>query len=413
MSPERADLVVVGGGIMGMSVAYQVARRSSLRVVVLEKGVGLGEGSTGASSAIIRQRYTHPEMVRLTRHANVVFHHWAEYVGLARPRARLRETGVLWIFDEDPVAVAADRDRLVAEGVDAVVLAAGEVREAFPALTACVSPFDLGGERPHDCRDGVAFLLERDGGYFDPTGALEDLAEAARRVGVDVRLRAEVVAVHVVADRVTGVSLADGTRLDAGVVVNAAGPWCNRINAMAGLELPWRLVPTRIQVLHRELPSAVPRPLPVAADGSTGIYFRPEAADQQILMGSVLEEDEREAVDPDGYVRVADRAFLDRKIHALHHRIPALPHRGRVQGMAGLYTVNRDDVHPVLGPSPIDGFVLCNGFSGHGFKESPMVGALLARWLTGESAEYDTDVPLEFFAVDRTPLTTESGGVLA
>ena len=182
---------------------------------------------------------------------------------------------------------------------------------------------------------------------------------------------------------------------------------------MAGLELEWNLVPTRVQVLYRDLPEEVPRPIPVVGDGSTGIYFRPESADQQLLMGSLLEEDEQEEVDPESYSRVADRSFVDVKIHALHDRIPSLPYRGTVSGMAGLYTINRQDVHPVIGPTSIEGFGVANGFSGHGFKESQMVGGMVAKWLTGETADWDTSVPMEFFSIERDPIEVDEKTVLA
>jgi len=192
------------------------------------------------------------------------------------------------------------------------------------------------------------------------------VATAARLGGVDVRMRAEVVDVHLAGGRAAGVTLADGTKIDAGLVINASGPWCNRINTMAGLETPWSLVPTRVQVIYRDLPSVVPRPIPVIGDAPGGIYFRPEAGDGQIIVGSILEEDELEDADPDSYNTSADRSFIDLKIHALHHRLPDLPHVGIPGGMAGLYTVNRQDVLPIVGPTSIDGFAVVNGFSGHG-----------------------------------------------
>ena len=139
----------------------------------------------------------------------------------------------------------------------------------------------------------------------------------------------------------------------------------------------------------------------MVGDLTSGIYLRPEAADQQILFGSTLEEDEREVVDPDLFDRTADRAFTDPKIHALHHRIPSLPHTGSVGGMAGVDTYNRQDTHPLIGPTSIDGYLLCVGFSGHGFKESPMVTSILAQYVTGERASFETDVPTEFFSIDR------------
>jgi sarcosine oxidase, subunit beta len=414
VSTETADLVVIGGGIMGLSIAYQVARRSDQRVVVVEKGSGLGEGSTGGSAAITRQRYSQPENIRISRDGNRVFRNWADYTGLAAPRAEYHAPGVLWMMNEDRGVVEADRDRLRAEGVDAVVIGPAELADRFPALSACIRPFDLSGAIEHECRDGEAFLLEQDAGYFDATGALEDIAEAARNRGVDLRMRARVDDVIVRGGRALGVVLGDGTRIDGGHVVNAAGPWCNQINAMAGLELKWDLRPTRVQVIYRELPPEIARPIPVVGDASTGIYFRPESAGQQILMGSILEEDEQEVVDdPDDFNRTADRGWIDTKIHGLHHRIPSLPHRGQMGGMAGLYTINHHDVHPVIGPTAIDGFSVVNGFSGHGFKESQMVGSMMARWLTGESASYDTEVPMSFLSVDRQPISVAAKTVLA
>lgn len=412
MARNTADIVIVGAGIMGLSIAHQVARRSSQRVVVLEKGAGLGEGSTGGSAAVTRQRYTQLENVRISRDSNRVFRNWAEFTGLASPRAEYHMSGVLWMLDVPPEVVVADAERLRGEQVDAVVIDAAGVRERFPALSACLQPFDLTGEVPHECRDGEAFLLELDAGYFDATGALEDLAEVVRRQGVDLRIKSPVTEVIVEGGRARGVVAGD-ERIDAGWVINAAGPWCNQVNAMAGLELSWDLVPTRVQVIYRDLPAEVPRPLPVVGDSTTGIYFRPESAGQQILMGSTLESDELEQADPDAYSRFAERAFIDLKVHALHHRIPSLPYRGRVSGMAGMYTVNRQDVHPIIGPTAIDGFAVVNGFSGHGFKEAPMVGSMMAQWLTGERASYDTDVPMAFYSVDRSPIPMAEKNVLA
>ncbi len=413
MSNETTDIVIIGGGIMGMSIAHQVARRSKMSIIVIEKGTGLGEGSTGGSSAITRQRYTRVENVRIARDGNVVWRNWSEYTGLPDPVGRFHDIGVLWMMNENAAEVEEDRDRLVAEGIDAVMVDAAELAELYPGLSACMVPFDLTGEVEHECVDGDAFLIERDTGFFDATGALDDVAAAARLGGVDIAMRSEVVDVRVDGGRACGVTLADGSTIDAGLVINAAGPWCNRINAMAGLELPWSLVPTRVQVIYRALPPEVPRPIPVVGDAAGGVYFRPEAGGGQIIVGSILEEDELETADPDDYNVAADRAFIDLKIHALHHRIPALPYVGVPGGMASLYTVNRQDVLPIVGPTAMEGFAVVNGFSGHGFKESQMIGSMMAQWITGERADFDTDVPMSFFAVDRDPVDIGDHTVLA
>lgn len=413
MTTDRCDVAVVGGGIIGMSIAYQIARRSDLSVMVLEKGLGLGEGSTGSSSAITRQRYTTIENVRVSRDGNRIWRNWSDYVQAGNPNGKFHDIGVLWMVDDSPESVAYDHERMTAEGIDVADISADDVTELFPGMSTCMVPFDLTGETEHECAPGNRFLLERDTGFFDATGALLDVAIASKKNGVDVRLNTVVTDVLTKEGRATGVVLGDGTTVSCGLVINAAGPWCNRINAMVGLEVPWHLVPTRIQVIYRDLPPEVPRPIPVTCDSAGGIYFRPEANDGQIILGSILEEDEMEEVDPDTYNKNALRSFIDTKIHALHHRIPSLPYRGIPGGMAGLYTVNRQDVLPVVGPTAIDGYAVVNGFSGHGFKESQVIASMMAQWITGERASYDTDVPMEFFSIDREPVEIAEHNVLA
>jgi glycine/D-amino acid oxidase-like deaminating enzyme len=312
---------------------------------------------------------------------------------------------VLWLTGEPLDGVAADRERLRALGVAAEIVDAAALRQRFPALSSCGVPLDLGGETPHRCAEGAPSLFEPDGGYTDPVGAAQDLAEAARRDGVELRLRAEVVRVRAPGGRVAGVDLADGSGVDAPVVINAAGPWCNRLNALAGVELPWDLRPTRVQVLFRERPAELTGPLrrrrhrerrllparesrpadPARVDarrgragarrGSRRVRPRPRS---RLLRG----QDPRPAPPP---ARAAPPRQADRAGRPVHRQ-----RAGRASG-------DRAD----------------NGFSGHGFKLAPMVGSMVAQRLTGRRAPFDTDVPLEFFGVDRAPLVLREKSVLA
>ena len=249
---------------------------------------------------------------------------------------------------------------------------------------------------------------------MDPAGAMEDLVEACRESGVEVRFRSEVTGILRQGGRVSGVQLAGGETIATPLVVNAAGPWCRRLCEAAGLELPWDLRPTRVQVLYREYPIDELGAIPVTVDMVGGIYFRTDHGGKQLIVGSVLEEDELEEVaDPDEFDRFADDDFRLVKFHVLDHRIPGLPQHGRVQSYCGLYTTNRDDVHPVIGPTEVEGFWVANGFSGHGFKLAPAVGSMVARAITGETLESDTPVPISFFSIDREPIELESKSVLA
>jgi glycine/D-amino acid oxidase-like deaminating enzyme len=410
---RTADVLVIGAGIVGSSIAYQLARHGAGTVTALDKGLGPAEGSTGASSSICRCRYTYPEVVRLAFHGQESYGNWGEFTGLASPRSGLQRVGVLWMMGESEEKVAADADKLIGEGVDAASIEPEDLEALFPSLSDCGVPFDMTGETEHVCAPAEAFLFEKSGGYADPVGANQDLIEATRLRGGTVEFDSRVTAVLTGNGRVKGVRLADGSEISAGLVINASGPWCNQLNAMAGADLRWTLTPTRIQTVYRSWPAEL-GPIPAGADGSTGIYFRPESRGQTVLVGSVLAEDEEEVVDdPDDFKRVPDADFTEIKLAAFHHRVPGLEARGNVSGIAGLYTINREDVHPVVGPSGVDGFWVANGFSGHGFKLAPAIGSMVAQEVTGVSMDFDTDVPIGFFSVDREPIDLAVKHVLA
>ncbi|TDI57174.1 MAG: FAD-binding oxidoreductase [Acidobacteria bacterium] len=407
-----ADVVVVGAGIIGSSIAYQLSRHG-VGVIAVDKGEGPAEGSTGASSSICRCRYTHPEVVRLAFHGQEALGNWSEFTGLAETRSDLHRVGVIWMMGETRKKVEGDAAQLLSQGVEAEVLGPDDVARLFPAVSNCAEPFDLTGEVEHVCRPGEAFLYEPRGGYADPVGANQDLIEATRARKGNVRFRSQVVDVLREGERVTGVKLADGTSISAGLVINAAGPWCNILNSMAGADMRWTLTPTRIQTVYRPWPEKL-GPLPVGIDATMGMYFRPESAGQQIMVGSVTAEDEQEIIaDPDNFKRVPDADFTQMKLAAFHHRIPSLEPRGQVTGIAGLYTINREDVHPILGPSGVDGFWVANGFSGHGFKLAPAIGSMVAQAISGERTDFDTDVPLDFFSAEREPIDVSVKSVLA
>lgn len=410
---RTADVVVVGAGIIGSSIAYQLARHGAGDVVAIDKGRGPAEGSTGASSSICRCRYTYPEVVRLAFHGQQAYGDWAAFTGLDEPRSGLNRVGVVWLLGETTEKVQGDAEKLTGQGVAAEAIGPEELVELYPAISACAEPFDLTGEVEHVCKPGDAFLFEKGGGYADPTSANQDLIEATRRLGAKVEFNTRVVDVIRDGARVIGVRLDDDDEIHAPLVINAAGPWCNQLNLMAGADLKWTLTPTRIQTVYRSWPAEL-GPLPVAADGSTGIYFRPESGGQQLLIGSVLAEDEEEIVDdPDEFKRFPDAEFTEMKLAAFHHRVPDLDPRGAISGIAGLYTINREDVHPVVGETGVDGFWVANGFSGHGFKLAPAIGSMIAQSVTGRSMEFDTDVPIDFFSVDRQPIELSVKHVLA
>jgi len=411
---KKYDVVVVGAGIIGLSIAWQLARRSQLIIAVLEKGAGVGEGSTGASSAVCRFRYSIDEVVYLARDGINAYRNWPAYTGLGKPRAGFQHDGVLWMPGEDQTWSDTEHARMQGLGIATEVLTDKDVAARFPALNPCVLAPDFETGEPHECQAGGRNLLEVDGGYFDPVAAAQDLVEVCTHRGVDVRFKTEVSDVEVRGGRVRSVSLADGEALATPLLINAAGPWCKRLYQAAGLQLDWNLEPVRIQVLYRDRPAELAGHIPVTVDMPGGIYFRTQNRGQQLVVGSVLEEDEKEVVaDPDSFRIETDAKFEHLKLHALHHRFPKLPYRGKVSGYCGLYTVNREDVHPIVGPTAIEGFWVANGFSGHGFKLAPAIGSMVAQAITGESSDFDTAVPISFLGVGRRPIELGSKSVLA
>ena len=411
-SSAAFDVVVIGGGIIGSAVAYQIARRSDMKVMVVDKADGPATGSTGASVAISRCRYTVPEVVRLAYCSQLAYRSWGDFTGLDDPISDYTQLGALWVFDRTQSELETEYERLRSNGVSVEILTRSEVLKQWPELDLCVEPIDFGDLEQHRCRQGNSFLFENEAGIADPAGANADLVTAARMQGVEVMFGAGVVDVLAKQDRVTGVRLDNGDEIHSDLVVNAAGPWCNRINQMAGAQKRWTLTPTRIQLILREWSGSDPR-LPITFDGSTDGCYRIERSGSQILLVSPeIREFMEPTNDPDHFEVNPDRNCVETTLAAFQHRVPGIKHAGTTTGLCGLYTINEQDSHPIVGPSEVEGLWLANGFSGHGFKLAPGIGAMVARSITGNTAPFDPDTNDDLFALDRVPLAT-SGGVFA
>ena len=414
MKNNSFDIAIIGAGIIGLSTAWQIARRSNLKIIVLEKGASLGEGSSGASSAICRYRYSLDEMVKLARDGIQAYQQWQAFTGLQEVRASFQNEGVLWMPGSASGWSVNEHERLAGLGINTEVLDSTELAKRFPAINPCTVRPDLVSGQAHECRGESENLLELDGGYMDPVSALQDLVEACRNHGVTISFKSQVKDFDFSEGRVSGLETVDGKKITAPLVINTSGPWCHSMFEAAGLDIGWNLRPVRIQVLYRDRPEEIKGQVPVTVDMENGIYFRTQNRGQQILVSSVREEDERETVrDPDNFMRVHDAEFEHINMHLLHHRLPGLAYRGKIRGNCGLYTVNLDDVHPIVGPTKVEGFWVANGFSGHGFKLAPAIASMLAQELTSECMDYDTSIPISFFAVDRKPINLSSKSVLA
>lgn len=360
------DVILVGGGIMGCATAFELSRRG-LKVAVVEKG-GLASGSTGKSSAIVRQHYSNEVTARMARWGLDVFHDFDERVGGS---AGFVNAGFLVLVPaEDADGLRANVQMQQAVGIDTRLLAAEEVRDVLPGVAAS---------------DLVAAAYEPGAGYADPHMTTAGFAEAAKRHGARFFFNREVTGIRFAGGKVAGVDTADGP-LDAPAVVNCAGPWGARVAAMAGLEAP--VSPCRAQVAVFGRPEGQRGAHPVVLDFAHASYFRPETGDL-MLVGLIDPSEADDVVDPDDYPEHTDDRFDFDVGGRWIQRCPAMDSAAHRRGYAGLYSIT-PDWHPIIEEVPAgSGHFLCTGFSGHGFKLGPAVGLLTAQLVTGETPEFD------------------------
>merc|ERR1711871_170477 len=412
---DTCDVLIAGAGIMGLSAALQIKKTSpDLNVVVCEQAPSLGYGSSGWSTGFLRAYYSFDETMQLALDGISAYKNWGDFTGLgSEAEAYFTETGALWMLGKGSEENQAMKERLHAFGVESSVMAADDIHHVFPALSTDPYPsMDQDGNFITPDLGEFSAVYEKGCGHMDSSACLRDIAQACENVGVDIRMNCAVdkLLFQGAEDRVAGLRLRSGEDIEAGVVVNCLGPWFDKLNASGGVQTSTKMLPTRIQVAHKALPDDERfLSLPFVADGwgDSGIYFMPRRGNKQLVFGSVAHRFESEIVDPENYNTSLDPDVKQDYLSCLMHRLPDLPASGSVHGFSHMYTVNQDDVHPVIGPSSKYGnYFLCNGFSGHGFKLAPAVGSLLAMQILKQtlSGPYHTSTPLEFMGADRAPL---------
>lgn len=399
-----------------MNTAYQLKRRDpDLKVEVFEMAPGLGYGSSGYSTGFLRAYYSFDETMHLALDGINAYHNWGEYTGLgSKAEAFFTRTGALWMLGKPQSENEAMVERLAKFKVEAEVMDAAAVEAMWPVLDTTPYPeFNMEtGDLVEKDHGAFSAVHEVGCGHMDSNATLVDLKAVLAREGVPVHMNAKVTNFNLSADgsKVEGMNVATGgstTEVQAPVVVNCAGPWFGKLTSQLNREVTsTEMLPTRIHVGHKHVEGPF-LDLPFVADswGNSGIYFMPRRQNSQLVFGSIAHRFESEVVDPDDFNGSLDPDVKQDYLQCLFHRLPSLPQRGEVHGFAHMYTVNQDDVHPVIGESPVDGLYLAYGESGHGFKLSPAVGSVLAQKITGnKTAEWDTDYPLDFMNPCREPL---------
>jgi glycine/D-amino acid oxidase-like deaminating enzyme len=373
---RSADVVIIGGGVTGCSIAFHLAERGVRNVVVLERRF-LASGGTGRSVGVMRQLYPTVETSRMVLHSLRVFQNFRELTG--GDAGYVQCGAVIAVAPAQQAALARTLDAQREIGIQARLLSPDDLRELEPRI----DPFAVG-----------AAVYEPESGYGDPTGVTTGFAQGARRRGVVIEQMSEVVALRREGDRVTGVRTATGDEIATPVVVNAAGLWCREVAALAGVTLP--VIVGRHPVFIVERSPGFGRPHPVYLDLASGTFLRPETGG--LTLTGFLDADEpSHPMDPETLGTDVPFDEVARIMERASRCLPALGDARYQRGYAGAFDITPDWM-PILDQTPVRGFYVAVGMSGHGFKLSPAIGRLMADLIT-EGASTLTD--LRAFRLDR------------
>jgi sarcosine oxidase subunit beta len=350
--PKTAQVVIIGGGVMGASTAYHLALKGCQDVLLLERESFLGMEATGKCAGGIRYQFGTEINVRLSQLSLPMLDRFEEELG--QP-IDLRTCGYLFLLTDAADAAVFQQNVEMQHrlGVETQWLEPDEIAERVPLL-------NLEGvlAATFHARDGLA----------DPNGVVQGYASGARRLGARLLTDVEVTAIRVEGGAVR-VVVTDQGEIAVPVVVNAAGPWAGEVGKMAGIDIP--IVPVRRQIVVTSPIPEIPPDFPFFIDFAQSLYFHREGP--AILTG----------MSNPGEIVSFDQS-LDQDWELVHmeaaiKRLPILEQAGLASHWAGLYE-NSPDAHPILGRIPeVEGFYCVGGFSGHGFQHGPACGLLLAE----------------------------------
>ena len=390
MENKSYDIVVVGGGVMGSSTAYSLARAdNTLNVVVVEMDPSYSHASSTLSMANVRIQFSLRQNIEISQYAFEILERFEDEMTVEdeKPNIAYRREGNLFLVD--------DAGRKPAE----------EALELQKRLSCKVEWWSLDQIRQHyplyDSGHYVGGTFGPQDGHIDAYCVLMAYRAKAKALGADF-LKDEVVEITTGGNAVTGVKLASGNTLAASIVVNCAGAWAAKVAKTANIDLP--IVPTKRQIFALDTAVKPEGPLPLTILPS-GLYFRTETGNL-ILLGKSMDED------PVGYdFTWDDKRFTEQLWPELAEFVPAFDTLKLVRGWAGLYAVNTLDGNAVLGEWPgTKGLFLANGFSGHGLQQAPAVGRYISELITGTTPELDLRIFSPERILENKPLS--EGGIV-
>lgn len=349
--PPAARVVIIGGGVMGASTAYHLAARGCTDVVLLEKQSFFGQGATGKCAGGIRYQFATEVNIRLSQHSLPMLDALEETTG--QP-AGVRKCGYLFLLTREEDLAAFRRNV--------------ELQHRLGVATEWLTPDEIPQRaRLVETGDVLAATFHPEEGLADPNSVVMGYIGAARRLGARLLTDVAVTGVRVEGGRARAVQTRQG-EIACDVVVNAAGPWSAAVGAMAGVEVP--VTPVRRQMLTTNPLPEVPGDFPFTIDFARSLYFHIEGGGLLVGMSNPDE--------PPGFDESVDEEWEFATLEAAVERMPLLERASRAAHWAGLYEVT-PDAHPVIGATPVEGYYVITGFSGHGFMHGPIAGLLLAE----------------------------------
>ena len=354
---KTADIVIIGGGIVGLSVAYYLALKKAGKIVLFEKGQ-LGEGSTSRCVGGIRTQFSTEINIRFSLESLKTFEQFKEEFGVAPD---FRRIGYLFL-------ATTEREREVfTENIG--------LQKKFNIPVEFLNSDEIGSRWPYLRMEDVlgGTFCARDG-YAGPNEILSGFASGAKKAGVRIYEGMEVIGISTAEGKILSVKTKTD-EISTPVVVNAGGPYAASIGGMVGIKIPVK--PLRRQIFVTAPFHLTDHPVPLTIDFHRGWYFRQEG-DGLLLSGPLdLEPSFNLNTDYEAMAVASENAM---------YRVPVLEKARISRGWAGLYEISPDH-HAILGRVPeIEGFILANGFSGHGFQHSPAVGKMISELIVDGDA---------------------------
>lgn len=351
--PVTADIVIIGGGVMGASAAYHLAKCGIRNIVLLEKEDFFGAGATGRCAGGVRYQFSTEVNIELSLASLPMLERFKEEIG---QDINYRQCGYLLIAsnEKDANTFAQNVELQNSLGVQTQLLSGDEVRARLPLMK-----FD----------DALAGTFHQKDGLVDPNSVVAGYIGAAQKLGAKAITGAEVIEIRVREDQIEAVETKQGV-IQTRMVLNAAGPWSGLIGDMAGVQIP--IVPIRRQMFTTNPLKEIPNDFPFVIDFGQSLYFHREGEGLLVGMSNPNQQP--------GLDQNVDEEFEFINLEAAMKRMPLLERASRASHWAGLYEVT-PDAHPIFGGCHVKGFMMCTGFSGHGFMHGPVAGKLMSEYI--------------------------------